>query len=309
LAGLFQVLGLGLRPSLARFSAKVYYSPAHALPPLPAGVKRCITLYDLIPVKFPQWYDESESFRRILRSIDGKRDRIVAISECTRRDWLAHSSADPSLCEVVTLGVSEDFRPRNLEEQARIRKKYGLNDKPFLLAVGTLEPRKNLENLIRAFLELRRNREYRDLALLVAGARGWKNDSLFRLLQSSGGAESSIQLAGFVPDGDLPALYSACALFVYPSLYEGYGLPVAEALLCGAAVLCGNHSSLPEVAGDAAAYTDVSRPEKLRAALETLLSDAAERKRLKAKARERAGDFSWGKSAAGYLEIFSSLAG
>ncbi len=310
LAGLFQFLGRFLDPALAAFSAKVYYSPAHVLPTLPQNVKRCITLYDMIPIKFPEWYDESESFRKILGSIDVNQDRVAAISECSRRDWIEYSGMRADHTEVIPCGVAEDFFPRHDEAGlSGIREKYGMGKSRFILAVGTLEPRKNLEVLVRAFMDMREGEAYQDVRLLLIGPKGWKNNSLFQLLQSRPQAAESIRLAGFVPDADLPWLYSACDLFVFPSLYEGYGLPVAEALKCGAAVVCGNNSSLPEVAGETVAYADVKSPEAIRMTLEGLLSDPVKLEALRKNARSRGQAFNWKDSAEAYLRLFSSLAG
>lgn len=314
LAGLFQTMGRFLDPALAAFSAKVYYSPAHALPKLPDDVKRCITLYDMIPVKFPQWYDESESFRKILRSIDVEKDHVAAISDCSRRDWIEHSGMRADLTQVIPCGVAEDFFPRRDQAGLQgIREKYGMGASRFVLAVGTLEPRKNLETLVRAFMELReadarQGRVYQDVLLLLIGPKGWKNDSLFRLLKEKPQAAEAVRLAGFVPDADLPWLYSACEVFVFPSLYEGYGLPVAEALKCGAAVVCGGNSSLPEVAGEAARYVDVTQPEAIRSALAELLFDDVIREALKAGAVLRGESFDWAGVADAYFRLFSSLA-
>ena len=112
LAGIFQFLGFFLNPTLASFTSKVYYSPAHTLPTLPNEVKRCITLYDMIPIKFPQWYDETQGFQKILSSINLKHDTVLAISESSRRDWLEYSGMPSDLTYVIPCGVSEDFSPR-----------------------------------------------------------------------------------------------------------------------------------------------------------------------------------------------------
>jgi glycosyltransferase involved in cell wall biosynthesis len=307
-AGL-QVLSLGLRARLAAFTATVYYSPAHALPRLPEGVSRCLTLYDMIPAKFPQWYDEARSFHTIINSIDPHSDTIIAISECTRRDWLDHSHGDPARARVITLGVSDSFKPYSPDsnEVNRVRQKYGATHAPFLLAVGTLEPRKNLETLIRAFFRLREGGRHATLKLLLVGPRGWKNDSLFKLLEEHPEVTKDIHLTGFVPDEDLPGLYAACEGFVYPSRYEGFGLPVAEALKCGSVVVCGDNSSLREVAGGAAIYADVNEIDAVAEAIDSALSDSSRREKLKRAALERAPLFDWKAVADAYLETFTSV--
>jgi glycosyltransferase involved in cell wall biosynthesis len=263
----------------------------------------------LIPEKFPQWYDESESFRRILRSIRGNADTVIAISECTRRDWLEHSGANPLLATAIPLGVDSGFSPRPASgESTRVRARYGVAETPFVLAVGTLEPRKNLETLIRTFLALRAGAPSPNLTLLLVGPKGWKNDSLFTLLREQPEAATAIRLSGFVPDADLPWLYSACEVFVFPSLYEGFGLPVAEAMKCGAAVICGDNSSLPEVGGKAAVYVNMADAEALRRALTDLLIDSSRREALRTRAIAESVRFDWGAIAARYAALFASLA-
>lgn len=305
-----QILGSGLRSALASFTAPVYWSPAHALPTTPPGVARCLTLYDMIPAKFPQWYNEARSFHAILNSIDTARDTVITISECTRRDWRDYSGAPEHLSRSILIGVSDLFRPLtpHAPERAHVRAKYGIGDAPFLLAVGTLEPRKNLETLVRAFITLRNDEQFRELLLVLVGPKGWKNDSLFGLLQAHPEIAKDVRLTGFVPDEDLPGLYAACETFIYPSRYEGFGLPVAEALKCGAAVVCGDNSSLPEVAGDAAAYADIEYPAVLATVIRSLLDDAAQCEALRLKARERGKHFEWADAAEAYIQTFSSSA-
>lgn len=308
LAGFMQCLGKGLNPQVATFSAFTYYSPAHALPNLPRKVKRCITINDMIPLKFPNWYTEVNSFEKIVKSIDSEQDWIIAISESSRRDWLEYSNGSRERSKVISCGVAEYFFPRrDTSALNAIRQKYGVGQSRFVLAVGTLEPRKNLEVLIQAFMSLKEKKPFHDVQLLVVGPKGWKNEGIFRLLQSDNDLKSDVRLAGFVPDEDLPFLYSACEVFVFPSLYEGFGLPVAEALRCGAAVICGNHSSLPEVAADAAEYVDVTKAEELEAAMAKLLSDSKRVLELREKAQRRCVGLCWKQAADGYLKLFRSF--
>ncbi len=308
LAGFMQCLGKGLKPQVAAFSAITYYSPAHALPNLPKGVNRCITINDMIPVKFPNWYTEVSSFQKIVKSIDVDQDWVIAISESSRRDWLDYSKGNTERSKVILCGVAEYFYPRrDSHALSTIRLKYGVGQSRFILAVGTLEPRKNLEVLIQSFINLKKKKPFHDVQLLVVGPKGWKNDGIFQLLQSNRDLKDSIRLAGFVPDEDLPFLYSACEFFVFPSLYEGFGLPVAEALRCGAAVICGHHSSLPEVAADAAEYVDVTKPEEIEAAMAGLLSNPERLLELREKSPKSCERLTWKKTADEYLHLFQSF--
>jgi alpha-1,3-rhamnosyl/mannosyltransferase len=181
--------------------------------------------------------------------------------------------------------------------------RHGVEAGAFVLAAGTLEPRKNLLRLIRAHgalpLELGRAQP-----LLVVGPRGWEEQEILRDAAGSDG----VRLAGFVPDDDLAALYAGCSVFCYPSLYEGFGLPVLEAMAAGAAVVTSRVSSLPEVGGDAVAYADPEDERSIADALERLLRSPGERARLAALARERAGEFSWERTARGVLEQLDGAA-
>ena len=166
-----------------------------------------------------------------------------------------------------------------------------------MLAAGTLEPRKNLLRLIRAHAALPPELG-RAHPLLIVGPRGWEEEEI---MGAAAGGEN-VRLAGFVPDADLAGLYAGCSVFCYPSLYEGFGLPVLEAMAAGAAVLTSNVSSLPEVGGDAVAYVDPRDETAIARALEVLLQSPDERARLAERARRRAAEFSWERVAEAILD-------
>ncbi len=184
--------------------------------------------------------------------------------------------------------------------------RYGLPPR-YVLAVGTLEPRKNLTTLLAAFARLRRNGEVdADLRLVLAGARGWLEEPIFATVRSLG-LEDAVRFTGFVDDDDLPAVYSGAALFVFPSLHEGFGLPLLEAMACGVPVVTSNVSSMPEVAGDAATLVDPRDGEGLAAAIGRLLRDEALRDRLREAGIARARQFSWEATARRTLDAYASL--
>ena len=184
--------------------------------------------------------------------------------------------------------------------------RYGLPAR-YLLAVGTLEPRKNLTTLVRAFARLRDRSEIdRAVGLVLAGARGWLDDPIFRTVQSLG-LEDAVRFPGFIDDDDLPAVYQGAELVVFPSLYEGFGLPLLEAMACGAPVVASNTSALPEVAGGAAILVDPLDVDGMARAVAGVLGDEALRGRLREDGVARASEFSWETAARRTLDAYASL--
>jgi alpha-1,3-rhamnosyl/mannosyltransferase len=205
---------------------------------------------------------------------------------------------------VVPLAADPRFARNHSEAELNVvRQRYGL-DRPFVLTVGTLEPRKNLVRVIEAHAGLPQLlRE--DHPLVLVGPRGWEADEI---VARAGAGGSTVRILGHVPDDDLSALYAACTAFCYPSLYEGFGLPLLEAMATGAACVTSNVSSLPEVGDDAVLYVDPLRVEDIRRALETLLTSETKRAELGDRAARRASRFSWDRTAAGILKALLGLA-
>jgi glycosyltransferase involved in cell wall biosynthesis len=201
---------------------------------------------------------------------------------------------------VVYGGVTGHFRPASADAVTAVRNKYRLPDR-FILFVGTIEPRKNLTQLLDACRVLKD--AGRAMPLVVAGRKGWRSEVFFDRLHQSGLAELTV-LTGFVPDEDLPALYSAADVFVFPSLYEGFGLPVLEAMACGTPVITTNVSSLPEVAGPAAILVDPGDCRELAAAVQRLAADPALRREMSVKGTRQAGSFSWEGTARRTLQVY-----
>ena len=228
---------------------------------------------------------------------------LTCISEATRVDLVKRipSSAPRSL--VIPLAADERFAdPSAAEQAAEVAKKHGI-DRPYVLATGTLEPRKNLIRLLAAWSDLRE--DLRDTyELVLVGPVGWESDEIV-----SAATAARMVLAGYVPDDELAALYAGCELFCYPSLYEGFGLPVLEAMKAGAPVLTSNISSLPEVTGDAAALVDPLSADLITAAITRLLDDPGERARLRAAGPVRAAQFSWKRFATETRGVLRTLGG
>jgi glycosyltransferase involved in cell wall biosynthesis len=281
----------------------LFYSPDFVLPPTRAQ-KKILTIHDLSFKRFPEtavpnlkWYLDAA----VPRSI-GRADLLLADSEATRADLIELFHVPPERVRTLYSGCDPIFRRvADARELQQVRAQYQLQ-KPFLLHVGTIEPRKNLVRLIEAFSKLPRRRE---LDLVIAGGAGWMYDEIYAAPERFG-VSASVRFIGFVPDADLPGLYSLAEVFVYPSLYEGFGLPVLEALACGAAVVTANNSSLPEVAGDAALLIDAHDTDALAWAITRFLDDSTWRGIMQQKALAQANKFSWEKSAHELRALFES---
>lgn len=268
-------------------------------------VPTAIIVHDLIP--FTPGIPTHRRSRRIerltLSPAVHRADAIVCVSGSTRDDLLGRYPRARSKTVVVPLAVGPPFTcPKSPLELARVRELYGL-PASFVLAVGTLERRKNLFRLIEAHAGLSADLRTRHPLVLV-GPEGWDHEVELRGAISRGG---EVRAVGHVPDNDLSALYASCTVFCYPSLYEGFGLPVLEAMRSGAPTITSNVASLPEVAGDGAWYVDPLSTPEIREALTELLSSRAKREELARRATARAASFSWGRTAEQILAVLGSL--
>ena len=262
------------------------------------------TLYDLVPLLFPSslaW--KGRVYYRHAMALGCRRlRRLAAISRCTREDALRLLRLDPARVSVVYPGCDPRFRPiDDGRALAGLRRRYGLPPR-FILHVGTLEPRKNLPRLLRAYRRLKdRGMEH---GLVLAGGRGWLYDDVMAERSRTEG----VLLTERVVEEDLPLLYNAADLFVLPSLYEGFGFPLLEAMACGTPAVCSNGGALPEVAGDAALLVDGEDEAALAAAMEQGLTDATWRSRVAERGPERARLFSWEEAGRRMLETYREVA-
>lgn len=244
--------------------------------------------------------------RATIRPAIRRAERLICISRSTEGDLVRLFPRAAGRTAVLPFAAESRFHQRRAaSELEQVAGRHGVTSGRFVLATGTLEPRKNLLRLIRAHaalpVELRHGHP-----LLIVGPRGWEQ----RELTAAAARSSDVKLAGFVPDGDLAALYAACTVFCYPSLYEGFGLPVLEAMAAGAAVVTSDTSSLPEVGGDAVVYVSPEDGRAITAALDRLLRAPGERAALGERARRRAAGFSWEQVARGVLaELEAGAAG
>jgi glycosyltransferase involved in cell wall biosynthesis len=285
----------------------VFYSPDFVLPPTRRATRTLLTVHDLSFLHCPEAF--VPALRRYLervvpRSI-ARADLVLADSAHTRSDIISFFGVPPGRVQVLYSGVAPRFRPeREPGEIGRLQARYGLGGGPYVLSVGTLQPRKNYVRLIRAFASLRPETLAPETKLVVAGGRGWLYEDI---LAEAGKHGDRVHILGFVDDADLPALYRNAALFAFPSLYEGFGLPVLEAMACGVPVVCSNASSLPEVAGDAALLVDPLDTDGLAEALARVLEDAGLRQGMVARGAAQAARFTWEQAAHELLGVFDSL--
>jgi glycosyltransferase involved in cell wall biosynthesis len=299
-----------LSVEMLRDPPDVLFVPSHVLP-LVHPRASVVTVHDLGHRYYPEAHTVTQ--RRYLEWSTCYHVRsaahLVADSEATKADLVRLYGADPERVTVSYLGVDPTLRPvRDPELHLRARRKYGIGG-PYVLYVGTLQPRKNLVRLIEAFATLvQRGATDPDLTLVLAGKRGWMSEGLLAKAEEAGIA-GRVHLAGYVDEGDLAALYSGAQLFVMASLYEGFCLPVLEAMACGTPVACSNTASLPEVVGDAALTFDPHDVQGIATAMGRLLADEDLRGELMARGRERCTRFTWGACARQVMGVLEREAG
>jgi glycosyltransferase involved in cell wall biosynthesis len=229
-------------------------------------------------------------------------------SDHTRRDIIETYKIEPERVSVTPLAASRHFAPADERDVRRVRERYKING-DYILAVGSIQPRKNLSRLIHAYSLLRQRRARAKLPQLVlVGKLAWLYGETLRAIREQG-IEALTILTGYVPEADLPALYTGALSFVYPSYFEGFGLPPLEAMQCGAPVIAGNRTSLPEVVGDAGLLIDPFDVEALAQAIARVIDDSDLRERLRARGLERASHFSWRTTARLTLEAYKRAIG
>ena len=271
-------------------------------PVLPAG--RVVSIvYDLIPLRLPEFFPERDRFRHRLESLIERSAVLVAISHQTRADLVELLGVDPLRVRVIYPGRGVSLHPAPPDATAEVAARYGIQGQ-YILYVGSLGPHKNVSTLLRAY-ERARLQDGLAAKLVLVGSRRWGEATLSAL--ESVRVRSDIVLTGAVPAADLPPLYSGAACFVFPSQYEGFGLPVLEAMACGTPVIASNAGALPEVAGGAGLLVDPEDPERLAAAMCQLATDQQLRADLAARGLSRAADFSWARSAHDLLTLLREV--
>lgn len=306
LARAWHRLQLPLPVQLATGRVQLYHSPDFTLPPVSARIPTLLTVHDLSFEREPA--TAAPGLRAFLkqavpRSVQ-RATHVLADSQATRDDLMDLYGTPSAKITVLYPGVAARFQPVASPGQLAVRKRYALGAQPFVLCVGTLHPRKNHLRLIAAFYAALRNSEHN---LVIVGGPGGAEHSIRAAVQQLG-LQQRVLLTGYVEDAHLPALYSAAAAVAYPSLYEGFGLPLAEALACGTPVLASSAPCLPEVAGGAALLADPRDEQALAAALLRITGDTALRADLRARGLLRAASFSWQAAARQLLTLYTQLA-
>lgn len=292
-------------PMLARRDhLDIFHGPVNAIP-LGLPCPSIVTVHDLAFLRFPDQVTAKryQYLSRTVRASVRRAKRVIAVSEGTKQDIVELLDFAPEKIAVTPLGVDARFQALDEAGLKQFRSQAGI-ERPYVLFVGTLEPRKNLPRLVEAFSTIASDVPH---DLVIIGPEGWLtsniHESAAQLLE-----QRRIQFRGFVPDGQLPAWYSACDLFAYPSLYEGFGLPALEAMACAAPVLTSCVSALPEVVGDAALTVDPLDVHAIADGMRQILTNADLRIDLGRRGPERSRQFTWARTAELTVEVYREAA-
>lgn len=285
----------------------LFHATDFVLPPTLPTTKTLLTVHDLSFVKVPETASPSlKSYldKVVPRSVK-QATHVLADSQATKNDLIELYKTPEDKITVLLSGVDERFIPViDIDLLNQVRQKYELNDKKYILSVGTVQPRKNYSRVIRSLSQLRQ--QGLDIHYAIAGGKGWLEDEMYQTIDETN-MRDYVHLLGFVDDEDLPALYTSSELLIITSLYEGFGLPILEAMACGIPVITSNLSSLPEVAGDAAILINPLDTHTITDAVYTLLTDTPKYSTLAAMGHQQAQKFSWEKSAIHLKSIYDSL--
>ena len=293
-------------------AADIFHSSHYPLPISPAigpRPRRFLTICDVIPLLRPDLFAEgiNRFFRRIAASVDAA-TWIIAISESTKRDVCSQLGLPAEQVFVAPLAAEETiFHPcPDPAQLVAVRRRYGIGDSPYLLSLCTLEPRKNLTSLVRAFCYLVRQERIEDLSLVLIGAPGWMPERLEAALEAAGELRPRILLTGYVPDHELSPLYSGALAFAYLSEYEGFGLPPLEAMQCGVPVITSSTSSLPEVVGDAGLLCPPKDLAGQTDALRRIYREPELRAEMIRRGLVRAAGFSWDRCVSCVVDAYTA---
>ncbi len=289
---------------LTRKKIDIVIEPRHFGPfNLPKRIKRVTVIHDLSPLHFPEWHQfVSRKLQQLfLPSILKKADYIITNSDFTANDVITHFPFTANKTKGILLGKENFFRPQS---NPNVLKKHNISA-PYLLHTGTIEPRKNLIFLVKAFEALKQQTKH-PLQLVLVGKLGWKHAPILEAITNSP-FKADIKLLGYVDREELPVLYTAATAFVYPSHFEGFGLPLLEAMSCGTPTIVSNRSSLPEIMGSAGLLFPPNNQIILNQKINQLLTDKSLRQSLSEKSLARAAKFNWEKTAKETLKIFEAL--
>jgi glycosyltransferase involved in cell wall biosynthesis len=284
----------------------LFHSPDFVLPPVSGRIPTLLTVHDLSFVHSPDTFpDKLVSYlNRVVPWSVKRATHILADSLATKQDLIDVWQVPDEKITVLYCGVHERFQPvSDVDRVTAVRQKYKLGTLPYLLCVGTVQPRKNYQMLIRAFRPVADQFPHN---LIIAGGKGWLYDEMLAEVERQG-LNGRVHFIGFVDDADLPALYSGADLFAMPSLYEGFGLPLLEAMACGVPTISSNVSSLPEVVGETAVQLPPKDEHAWTQSIISLLADEAQCSQLVLMGYQRVKEFTWQKAARQLSEIYTSL--
>jgi len=301
--------GIFLPFSIENLKIDIFHGVDHIGIPFLYKSKTCkyvVTIHDLITRIYPRTFTVKQRLiqNTLLPHILRKADRIIADSHSTKNDIIEFYPRHADKIRVVYEGVETQFFPRSSQEIERVLNKYNIDFKYFFF-LGTIEPRKNIARLVEAFIQLKQEGDV-EQRLVITGRKGWLYKEILEKINKSHFSQDII-FTDFVDDEDLPFLYSGAEIFLYPSLYEGFGLPVLEAMACGTPVITSNLSSLPEVAGDAGILIDPMNAEEIVQAMDKLSRDRKLGEELQKKGLERAKLFSWERVAKETLKLYQEI--
>ena len=297
---------VGLPRYIRRSRFNLFHGTNYSVP-LFKPCSTVVTIHDLSLLLWPQTHAQhlSRRARWRLPLMARRADAIIVPSQSIKAEVCEHLKIDDSKITVIPEAPRSSFWQVPIAETVAVRRRLNIGD-DFILFVGTIEPRKNLLTLVRAFAEVLRNRAC-ETQLVLAGSEGWLTGELHDFLRTAEVSER-VRFAGYLADDDLRALYSSCRIFVYPSLYEGFGLPLLEAMRCGAPVITSNIPSIRETVGDAALLVSPTDVHELAGSLMQLIENQSERERRSAAGKQHALKFSWDRAATATLKVYRQLA-
>lgn len=305
--GAFWLWGRGARLA-ARDGVKAFWSTYPMLPAgLPRDVLKIMTIYDLV---WPLYSETTNSYVRVAQRLFTRRalfeaDRIVVISRTVQEQLLQHFNIPKEKTLLIYPGVGDNYKPVDREEAAGyISEKYKVS-KRYMATVGIVVPRKNLKLLVEA-ARILKSRGQLDCQLLIAGASGWENSGVHQAVRAAGLSDSELHFMGYLPDEDLPMFYAGAQLFLFPSLYEGFGFPPVEAMACGTPVLASNAPCMPEVLGKAAILSPPDNAERFAEEIVRIVSSRTLAAEMREMGLQRARDFRWEASASEFLSLFQA---
>ncbi|MCX6792500.1 MAG: glycosyltransferase family 1 protein [Candidatus Falkowbacteria bacterium] len=295
---------------LVKEKIDIFFMPHLQFAAVSSDVKSVLTIHDLSFLINKHWFSWRKNVWHWfinVKELTHRFDQIVAVSNNTKQDLIDICKIEPSKITVIHSGIDNSFKPiheADTQLQA-VKTKYNLSS-PFILFLATLEPRKNIEGLVKAFEILKASGRYQDLKLVLAGARGWKSEPIVERINQSSFKPDIVEL-DYVDSADRPYIYNLASVFAYPSFYEGFGFPPLEAMACGLPVVASASSSLLEIVGDAGILVDPYNADSIANALDTILSDTSLAANLALRGQERARQFSWNQSAQDYLKLFGEI--